>query len=120
VVRRKGPKDGCDAQSQEPARAQTGEGALADTARRRARRQCWASLMKRTFGFDVLDCPRCGGRLRLIAMIEEAEVIARILRHLGMPAEIPAARPARAPPLAVGVPDVAGWDNDSSGFDPSY
>jgi hypothetical protein len=27
--------------------------------------------MARTFGFDVLACPPCGGRLRLIALIEE-------------------------------------------------
>ena len=52
----------------------------AETARRQARGQCWASLMARTFGFDVLACPRCGGRLRLIALIEEAAVIDRILR----------------------------------------
>jgi hypothetical protein len=26
----------------------------------------------RTFGIDVLDCPRCGGRLRLLALIEAA------------------------------------------------
>ena len=43
--------------------------------------------------------PRCGGRLRLIALIEEAAVIARVLRHLGLPTEIPEPRPARAPPL---------------------
>jgi hypothetical protein len=55
--------------------------------------------MKRTFGFDVLDCPRCGGRLRLIALIEEAAVIGRILAHLGLPADLPVGRPARAPPL---------------------
>ena len=55
--------------------------------------------MRRTFGFDVLACPRCGGRLRLIALIEHASVIQRILRHLGLPAEIPEPRPARAPPL---------------------
>ena len=46
----------------------------------------------------MLACPRCGGRLRLIALIEQAEVIRRILRHLGLPDEIPRARPARAPP----------------------
>ena len=45
--------------------------------------------MRRTFGFDVLACPRCGGRLRLLALIEEAAVIARILGDLGLPAEIP-------------------------------
>jgi hypothetical protein len=55
--------------------------------------------MQRTFGFDVLGCPRCGGRLWLVALNEEAAVIGAILRHLGVPAEIPARRPARAPPL---------------------
>jgi hypothetical protein len=30
----------------------------------------WADLMRRTFGINVLACPRCGGRLRLIALIE--------------------------------------------------
>jgi hypothetical protein len=29
-------------------------------------------------------------------------VIRRILRHLGLPTEVPAARPARPPPLPVG------------------
>ena len=36
-----------------------------DANRRRARGRLWAGLMRRTFGFDVLACPRCGGRLRL-------------------------------------------------------
>jgi hypothetical protein len=55
--------------------------------------------MRRTFGVDVLACPRCDGRLRPIALIEEAAVIGRILRHLGLPTDLPVARPARAPPL---------------------
>jgi len=46
----------------------------------------------------VLACPRCGGRLRLVALLEAGPVTARILRHLGLPA----ARPARAPPIASG------------------
>ena len=37
-----------------------------------ARGRQWANLMQRTFGFDVLACPRCGGRLRLLALIEQA------------------------------------------------
>ena len=41
--------------------------ATPDTARRRARGEGWAALMRRTFGFDVLACPQCGGCLRLIA-----------------------------------------------------
>ena len=35
-----------------------------------------------------------------MALIEDAAVISRILRHLGVPTEIPAPRPARAPPLS--------------------
>ena len=58
----------------------------------------WAELMQRTFGLDVLACPRCGGRLRLVGLIEQASVVQRILRHLGLPTEIPERRPARAPP----------------------
>ncbi len=58
----------------------------------------WAKLMRRTFGVDVLACPRCGGRLRLVALIEQASVIQRILRHLGLPTDVPEPRPARAPP----------------------
>jgi hypothetical protein len=45
--------------------------------------------------------PGCGGRFRLIALIEEAAVIERILRHLHLPTEVPTPRPARAPPLVV-------------------
>ena len=59
----------------------------------------WAGLMQRSFGFDVLACPRCGGRLELIALIEDPRVIRRILNHLGLPAEVPVPRPARSPPL---------------------
>ena len=62
----------------------------------------WPELMQRSFGFDVLACPRCGDRLELIALIDDPKVIRRILRHLGLPTEVPAARPARPPPLPVG------------------
>ena len=58
----------------------------------------WAELMRRTFELDVLACPRCGGRLRLVALIEQAAVVQRILRHFGLPTEVPEPRPARAPP----------------------
>ena len=73
----------------------------ADVARRRARGRLWAGLMQRTFGMDVLACSRCGGRLRLIALIEQAAVIQRILRHLGLPDTVPTPSPARAPPLPI-------------------
>ena len=56
-----------------------------------------AELMRRTFGIDVLDCPRCGGRLRLLALIERTRIVERILWHLGLPTDRPEPRPARAP-----------------------
>ena len=58
--------------------------------------------MQRSFGFDVLACPRCGDRLELIALIEDPKVIQRILSHLGLPTEVPTARPARPRPLPLG------------------
>lgn len=67
--------------------------------------------MARTFGLDVLACPRCGGHLRLIGLIEEAAVIDRILQHLGVPTEIPAPRPARAPPQGTASPEQERWDD---------
>jgi hypothetical protein len=31
--------------------------------------RAWADLAQRAFDIDVLACPRCGGRLRLIATV---------------------------------------------------
>jgi hypothetical protein len=31
----------------------------------------WAELLARTFAVDVLACPKCHGRMRLLAMVEE-------------------------------------------------
>ena len=59
----------------------------------------WAELMRRSLGLDVLACPRCGGRLTLIALIDDPAVIRRVLQHLGLPTEVPELRPARAPPV---------------------
>ena len=59
----------------------------------------WAQLMARSFGFDVLHCTRCGGRFRLIALIDDPRVIQKILSHLDLPTDAPAARPPRAPPI---------------------
>jgi len=70
-----------------------------------ATRCLWADLMRRRFGFDVPACPRCGGRLRVIALIEPAPVIERIRRHLGVPTATPARRrsPREAPTGLVGM-----------------
>ncbi|MBM3484967.1 MAG: transposase, partial [Alphaproteobacteria bacterium] len=58
----------------------------------------WADLMRRVFAVDVLACPRCGGRLRLIATLDASGVTRRILGHLGFSTEVPLPKAPRAPP----------------------
>lgn len=41
----------------------------------------WARRLKRVFGIDIEQCARCGGRLTVIASIEDPELITRILAH---------------------------------------
>lgn len=62
----------------------------------KSRYWAWADLMRCTFELDVLACPRCGGRMRLLATIEDPRVIRQILTHLGLPTEIPHPRPPPA------------------------
>ena len=63
----------------------------------------WARRLKRVFGIEIEQCARCGGRLKVIASIEEPELIERILAHRrerGEEATPTAALGARAPPQA--------------------
>jgi hypothetical protein len=60
------------------------------------RYRSWAALMRRAFGLDVLACPRCGGRLRLIASLEGPAVVAKILAQLDRSSS--ADSPGPAPP----------------------
>ena len=60
----------------------------------------WAELLAKVYEIDVLACPECGGRMKLIAFIAEPTVAKRILDHLGLD--------STGPPLArprVGQPD---------------
>jgi hypothetical protein len=59
----------------------------------------WADLMRRVFAVDVLACPGCNGRLRLVAVLEASMAAARILQHLRLPTEVPMPAPARASPV---------------------
>jgi len=48
---------------------------------------------RRTLGLDVLACPRCGWRLRLIALIEIPSLLERFLPHLGCRPRFPTPAP---------------------------
>jgi hypothetical protein len=42
----------------------------------------WAQRLKRVFSIEIEVCGRCGGSVRVIACIEDQDIIDRILSHL--------------------------------------
>jgi len=56
----------------------------------------WPELMRRIFKIDVLECPRCHGRLRILAAIHPPEATRKILDCLGLPSRPPPLAPAAA------------------------
>lgn len=42
----------------------------------------WVRRLKRVFGIEIQACARCGGKLAIIASIEQPQLIAKILAHL--------------------------------------
>jgi hypothetical protein len=61
-------------------------------------RASWAELLRRVFELDVLTCPWCGQKRKLIALLTDGKVVRRILEHLGLPTAAPVLAPARSPP----------------------
>ena len=67
--------------------------------------------MRRLWAIDVLECPACHGRMRVLAAIHSVEAIRAILECLGLP--------SRAPPVAAAAAEAddcgldAGDDPDS-------
>ena len=61
----------------------------------RRRSFSWAELLARVFLIDVLECPKCQGRMKVISTIEDPAVIRKILNHLGLPTSVPRPLPAK-------------------------
>ena len=71
------------------------------------RHWAWADLMRRAFDIDVLACPRCGRRLRLMATVEDPDAVRAILAAFAESRGMA----GRAPPFAAGAhnqPDGGG------------
>src|SRR5512139_2115262 len=64
---------------------------------------------------DILACPDCGGRLRLLATIEDRAAVEKILTHLGLPVELPPPSAARTPAWLPGVRERADHEPDAGG-----
>ncbi len=74
--------------------ARHGRGDTVKTASERHAAMTWAQRLKRVFRIDIETCRHCGGRVKVIASIEDPGVIKLILDHLE--------RRAGQQPLALG------------------
>jgi len=70
--------------------------------RLRSRNYTWAELLHRVFAVDVLACPECNGRMRILTAIQSPDAIQDILECLELP--------ARAPPISPADPDDSLFD----------
>ncbi len=46
------------------------------------RKASWARLIQKVYEVDPLECVNCGSNMRIIALIDDVDVVERILRHL--------------------------------------
>jgi len=77
----------------------------------------WAQRLKRVFNIDIAVCGRCGGSVRVIACIEDQDIIDRILAHLESKEQNTPALPHLAPPTRASpksMPLFAGKDSSST------
>ena len=63
---------------------------------RKRKRISSAQLFKRTFKIDVLNCDKCGGRMKLMGVVFDQPTITTTLRALGLPGRAPPIAPARS------------------------
>ena len=47
-------------------------------------RRNWARMIQKIYEVDPLVCPKCSGPMRVIAFIEDSDVIKKILIHLDL------------------------------------
>ncbi len=67
-----------------------------------------ARLLKRVFDIDIEQC-QCGGKLKLIAVIEEPDVIEKMLKHIEPESTAAATRKSSAGGFVWGGLSSIGW-----------
>ena len=73
----------------------------------------WAELFRRVFREDLSVCPRCDGKVAVLAAITDPAIARHVLGHLGLPTADVRTAPARAPPDDDDGPDVEPRDADA-------
>jgi len=72
-------------------------------------RKNWARLIQKIYEVDPLTCPKCSGKMKVISVIEDEDVIKKILQHLGLWQVKP-----RPPPKATGLTKITEYSIDYS------
>ena len=75
------------------------ESGTEENPRRAVSHYLWAMLLARIYEAFPLSCPICHAQMRIIAFINEAGDVRKILEHIGESAQPPRIAPARGPPL---------------------
>ncbi|MBW1955388.1 MAG: hypothetical protein JRI83_06640 [Deltaproteobacteria bacterium] len=47
-------------------------------------RKTWFLLIQKIYEVDPLTCPKCQGKMRVVAFIEDPDVVNKILKHLNL------------------------------------
>ena len=89
----------------------------------------WAACVRKVFEVDPVLCGKCGGEMKLVAVVLDDGELDRILAHEGWPVEFPKTKPSRSPPGRASSADEAGqldpradkWDgrDEPSGEQPA-
>src|SRR5262249_56192532 len=85
VVTIEGPPSALASSSPAPGPAQVSSLAVDDPPSPARRAWSWPDLLRHTFAVDVLACPRCGGRMRVVATIEDPVVIRKVFTPPPLP-----------------------------------
>ena len=85
---------------------------LSGPAPLRPRMLSWAQRLRRVFAVDVFQCD-CGGRMRILAAIDQPEVARAILDCLGLNSRAPPLTPAPpAEPIDLELGFEEPWPSD--------
>ena len=74
-----------------------------------------AKLIQKIYEVDPLTCPKCSGKMKVISVIEDEDVIKKILKHLGLwdvKVYPPSFWRARPPPRTTALPKVPEYSID--------
>lgn len=63
-----------------------------------AAKRAWAACLRKIFEVDPVRCEKCGGGMRLAAVILDDRELDRILGHQGWATDFPKTKASRAPP----------------------